>query len=239
MAIIITVNRTRRNLHPATPALKQHQLESLVLHPSIILTGDANDKTAMPFQSDNAWPVGLIAIFNHARAKRTGFENRYYGPYDKLLNYCFGESFTFYVAPQNPPGDDRYDVVDVVVFLVVFDSNNKPVIIVEVKDDGWVEKAELRYRADEQMRNRFALMLDKCHLPRLWGLSLLGTSARVYYGDTTSLHIHPPAMKHPHESRVLPTTFLAGEWAIDILTKEGFAKMKEIVTDIMSHVPHN
>jgi len=186
-------------LPPTTPALKQHQL-LLVLHPSIILPGDVDDMAVRPFQSDNAWPAGLITIFNHARAKRIGFENRYYGPYDKLLNYCFGESFTFYVAPQNPPRDDRHDVVDFVVFLVVFDSNDKPVLIVEVKDDSW---AELRYRADEQMRNRFASMLDECPLPRPWGPSLLGTSARVYYGDTTSLDVHPPTMKRPHESRVL------------------------------------
>lgn len=194
---------------------------------------------AMPFQSDNTWPAGLITIFNHARAKRTTFENRYYGPYDKLLNYCFGESFTFYVAPQNPPRDDSRDAIDFVVFMVVFDRNDKPVLIVEVKDDSWVKKAELRYRADDQMRSRYALMLEECPLPRLWGLSLLGTSARVYCGDTTSLDVQPPAIVRPHESRVLPATFLAGEWAIDILTKDGFAKMKEILTDILDHVADN
>jgi hypothetical protein len=189
----------------------------------------------MPFQSDNTWPAGLVTIFNHACAKRPPFQNRYYGPYDKLLNYCFGGSFTFYIAPQNPPRDDSRDVFDPTVFLVVFDSNNKPVLIVEAKDDSWIEKAELRYRADDQMRSRYALMLDECPLPRLWGLSLLGTSARVYCGDTTSFDVHPPAIVRPHQSCVLPTTFLAGEWAIDILTKDGFAKMKEIVTDILDH----
>ena len=107
--------------------------------------------SAMPFQSDHVWPAGLLTIFNHARAKRTTFENRYYGPYDKLLNYCFGESFTFYVAPQN-----RDDSRDTVVFLVVFDNNDRPVMIVQVKDDSWAEKSELRYRADDQMRGRYA-----------------------------------------------------------------------------------
>lgn len=192
---------------------------------------------AMPFQSDDTWPAGLITIFNHARAKRTTFEHRYYGPYDKLLKYCFGESFTFYVAPQNPPRDDSCDAID--VFLVVFDSNDRPVLIAEVKDDSWIDKAELRYRADDQMRSRYALLLDECPLPRLWGLSLLGTSARVYCGDTTSFNVQPPAIVRSHESRILPKTFLAGEWAIEILTKEGFAKMKEIVTDILSHVADN
>ena len=194
---------------------------------------------AMPFQSDNTWPAGLITIFNHARAKRTTFENRYYGPYDKLLNYCFGESFNLYVAPQNPPRDDSSDAIGFVVFLVVFDSNDKPVLIVEGKDDSWVERAELRYRADDQMRTRYALMLETCPFPRLWGLSLLGTSVRVYCGDTTSFELQPPAIVRPQELRILPTTFLAGEWDIDILSQEGFAKMKEIVVDIMGNVANN
>ena len=189
---------------------------------------------AMPFESDENWPAGLITIFDHARAKRTTFENRYYGPYDKLLNYCFGESFTYYIDPQKPLRDDSRDA-DFVFFLVVLNSNNKPVLIFEVKDDSWVEKAELRYRADDQMRNKYALMLDECPLSRLWGLSLLGTSARIYCGDTASFDMQPPATVHSHESRALPTAFLAGEWAIDILTKEGFAKMMEIVTDILDH----
>jgi hypothetical protein len=192
---------------------------------------------AMPFQSDNTWPAGLITIFNHARARHTTFKSRYYGPYDKLLNYCFGESFNFYVAPHSPPSSS--DAIDSVVFLVVFDSNDKPVLIVEVKDDSWIERAELRYRADDQMRNRYALMLETCPFPRLWGLSLLGTSVRVYCGDTTSFKLQPPAIERPHELRILPTTFLAGEWDIGILSQEGFAKMKEIVTDIMGNVANN
>jgi len=195
--------------------------------------------SAMPFQSDHGWPAGLLTIFNHARAKRTSFENRYYGPYDKLLNYCFGESFTFYVAPQNPPRDDSRDTVDFVVFLVVFDNNDRPVMIVEVKDDSWAEKSELRYRADDQMRGRYALMLDDCPLPRLWGLSLLGTSARVYCGHKTTYEVQPPAIVRPDNSRVLPPTFLAGEWDLDLLTDDGFAKMTEIMADILAHVGDN
>jgi hypothetical protein len=158
--------------------------------------------------------------------------NRYYGPYDKFLNYCFGESFTFYIAPQNPLRDDSRDSV---VFLVVFDSKDRPVLLVEVKDDSWAEKAKLRYCADDQIRSRYALMLDDCPLPRLWGLSLLGTSARVYCGDKATYEVQPPAIVRPGHSRVLLPTFLAGEWDMDILTEGGFAKTKEIVTDILAH----
>ncbi|KAH7913344.1 hypothetical protein BJ138DRAFT_1059193 [Hygrophoropsis aurantiaca] len=190
----------------------------------------------MQFLTDYTWPVGLLTIFEHAHAKNTTFENRYFGPYDKLLNYCFGDSFTFYVAPQSPPRDDRQDAVDFMVFFVVFDNNDKPVMMVEVKDDDWAQKAELRHRADNLMRDRYALMLDECPTPRLWGLSLLGTSVRVYCGDKITYGVDPSAIPRPEPlKRVLPPTFLAEQWNMDILSQEGFTKMKEIVTDILAH----
>ncbi|KAG9018284.1 hypothetical protein FRB90_011614 [Tulasnella sp. 427] len=135
------------------------------------------------FQTDESWPAGLLTIFNHARAKRPAFEYRYYGPYDKLLNYCFGDTFSFYVAPQKTPRDDSRGGIDFTSVLVVFDHNDKPVMFLEVKDDHWAQKAELRFRADGLMRDR--------------------------------------------------------EWNIDILSQAGFAKMKEIVNDILDHVEDN
>jgi hypothetical protein len=187
----------------------------------------------MSFQTDKAWPAGLLTIFEHGRARHTTFENRYYGPYNKLLSHCFGSGFYFYVAPQSPPRDDRRDTVDFIVFLVVFDSQDKPVFLLEVKDDGWAQKAELRYRADIHIRDRYALMLDECPIPRLWGLSALGTSVRVYCGGATNYQVTPTAISRPQPSYVLLPSFLAGEWDMDILSQEGFEKMKEIVNDIL------
>jgi hypothetical protein len=56
----------------------------------------------MPFFADKSWPASLVKVFESYRDKNKLLENRYYGPSDKLLNYCFGDSFTFFVRPQNP-----------------------------------------------------------------------------------------------------------------------------------------
>ncbi|KAF8522640.1 hypothetical protein BU17DRAFT_44635 [Hysterangium stoloniferum] len=188
----------------------------------------------MSFLTDNSWPAGLVTIFDHARAKHV--ENRYYGPYDKLLNYCFGSNFTFYVAPQNPPTEKSRETVDFIVFIVVFDQNDRPVLIVEVKDDSWLEKAEYRYRADQQLRDRYRFMLHDCPTPRLWGLSLLGTAMRIYCGHKDASSVAPATILSPEPvDRILPADFLAREWDLDILSSEGFAKIKEIVTDIFNN----
>jgi len=120
----------------------------------------------MSFQTDNAWPAGLRFIFERAREKHNvTFEDRYYGPYDKLLNYCFGNGFTFYVSPQYLPVVDSRYTIDLTIFLVKSDSNDKPVFILKVKDDSWAQKAELRFHADKQMRDHYALVLDECPYP--------------------------------------------------------------------------
>jgi len=86
------------------------------------------------------------------------------------------------------------------------------------------------------MRDRYGLMLDDCPLPRFWGLSVLGTSCRVYCGDKVSYEVSPQSVPRPEaSSRVLSPSFLAGEWNLDLLSEQGFEKMKEIVTDILTH----
>ncbi|KIJ36919.1 hypothetical protein M422DRAFT_781977 [Sphaerobolus stellatus SS14] len=73
----------------------------------------------------------------------------------------------FYIAPQNLPADNSREVVDFILPLVVFNDNDQPVLIVEVKDDIWAQKAEFRYRTDKQMRESYQLMLDDCPTPSL------------------------------------------------------------------------
>ena len=191
-----------------------------------------HDDTRMSFSTDTAWPQGFRTTFDICREQGKPFENRYYGPYDKLLNYCFGESF-YLVAPQNPPSDHddaRRETVDFIVFLVVFDAkNHRPVLFAEIKDDGLAHQAGFRFKADDQIRRRYDAMFADCPLPRLWGLSLLGTSLRVYCGTVATRTVEPAFVPRP-----LPPDFLEGPgaWNIDILSPKGFKTMKKIIADI-------
>jgi len=195
----------------------------------------------MPFTTDAAWPAGLLKIFEKCRQSRhelQPLENRYYGPYNKLLTYCFGpDTFEFFVAPQSPPSElSPPDYFEYIVFLVVFDVQRRPVLLAEIKDDAWAIRPELRFKADDQIRQRYDSMLYDCPLPRLWGLSLLGTSLRVYCGDVVTRDLGPVFESRPSPGRTLPRKFLGEAWNIDILSQEGFDKMKEVVGDIVSNV---
>ena len=166
--------------------------------------------------------------------KKIPFESRYYGPYDTLLNYAMTEdSFTFFIAPQTTPDETALlEPVDLVPFLVVFNQEQNPVLFAENKDDRWASRAERRQRADTQICQRYDQMLHECPTPRLYGLSLFGTSLRVYCGDKVTGKVTPDFVGRPNVNRSLPSDFLEGQWNLDILSSDGFTKMQEIVAYI-------
>lgn len=124
----------------------------------------------MPFQTDNAWPAGLLTLFKNDRAKHLPFENRYCGPYNTLLNYCFRTEFTFYIASQNPPPSLSTDSCDTINFIA-FNSDDEPVLIFQVKGERWAQKVGLRCRADKEMRDQYESMFGIGGTPDIWGLS--------------------------------------------------------------------
>jgi hypothetical protein len=188
----------------------------------------------MPFSTDVNWPQGLLDIFNVSRKQNAQLESRYYGPYDRLFNYAVIEgSFTLFLAPQSAPDQTSpRDAVDFVVFMVVLNQEQKPVLIAEIKDDKWANEPDKRQRADAQMRQRFDQMLPNCAIPHLYGLSLLGTSLRVYRGDKATRVVTPHFIGRPDMDRTLPPDFLEGQWDLDILSPDGLKKMQEIVAYI-------
>ena len=188
----------------------------------------------MPFSADLNWPQGLLDIFEISRNENTSLDSRYYGPYDRLFNYAVIEgSFTFFLSRQTTPDETSpLDVVDFVVLNVVLNREQKPVLIAQIKDDRWANKPDKRQRADAQMRQKYDQMLAKCAIPRLYGLSLLGTSLRIYCGDKNTGEVTPHYVGRPHMDRVLPPDFLEGQWDVDILSQDGLGKIQEIVAYI-------
>ncbi|KAF9474526.1 hypothetical protein BDN70DRAFT_924540 [Pholiota conissans] len=182
----------------------------------------------MTFSTDTDWPLYLRAMFNSCNDLPQ--DRVPYAAYPALLSYRFGESFI--IMPHTPPRDapPRSDI-NTLVFLTVIDMlQGGPVFFTEIKDDSWKSSAERRVEADRQFRQWFrSSLLKDCPVPRLRGISILGSSMRVYYGDVATGKITPPYREPP---QVIPPGFLEGEWNINILSKEGHRKMRELLNDI-------
>jgi hypothetical protein len=186
----------------------------------------------MPFSTDVNWPQGLLNIFDIGRTECT-LEARYNGAYDRLFNYAFEDSFAFFLDPQlapeeTPPCDD----IECVRYMAVLNNERKPVLIAQIQDDGWVDSPLSRRMADKKMRLLYNKLSYKCPIRSLYGLSLLGTSLRVYCADTVTGYITPQFVGDPDMRRAQPRNVLEGQWDLDILSKDGLVKMQEIVAYI-------
>ena len=191
---------------------------------------------ATPFSTDMNWPQGLLNIFNIARNydQNVSLESRYYGPYTSLLNYTLVDGFfSFFVSPQITRDDDSpFEVPDPVVSLVVFNWEHKPVLFAQIKYDAWANNSSTCLKADTLIRNQYDDILFDCPIPQLYGLSLLGTSLRIYCGDTITGRVTPNPIDLPNGKYDLPHNFLVGEWDLDILSLDGLKKMQQIIAYI-------
>ncbi|KAF6753136.1 hypothetical protein DFP72DRAFT_1069900 [Ephemerocybe angulata] len=194
--------------------------------------------TIISFKTYPAWPAGLVQLFDRYRNPEPEDQDqppamRYYGLYVKLIRYCFGPGpdqkfFTKYQGPPCPSDTTEYAMPSAIVQYPHF----RPVLIFDIRDDAWATRADLRLDADHRMHQRYDYEsnLNHCPLPHMWGLSLLGTSLRVYRGDVATGVVKPVSEDPPSP---LPPNFLEGAWDIDILSQEGFKKMQEIIGDIV------
>lgn len=190
----------------------------------------------MSLLSGDTWPATFLTYFAtlwpQAEA-RTGYN----GLYNTMLFEIFANS-RYRVWPERPCREHENPEVgaldpnsmDYGMFFVIRDSSNEflPVFVVHVKHDSWANTADLRSKADAQMRHRLNSLLQDCPIPRLWGLSLLGTTLRVYCGEVSSGKIEPPFEPFP-EGGVVPENYLEGQWGVSILSQEAFGQIKEIV----------
>ena len=195
----------------------------------------------MTFATNKDWPEDLYNIFKIRLEQRDAdAETSYLGPYNALLHHCFGDSFDYFVAPSHALSRAPYENCDTnrsdfLAHVAVFNLERKPVLIVDIQAEYWSKHPYQRERADELMRRRYNDLLDQCPIPDLYGLSLLGTSLRIYRGNVATREIEPAYQGHTDTNRILPRNFLEGLWDIDILSQDGFNRMKEIVSYIRAN----
>lgn len=142
----------------------------------------------MTIQQDYAWPTALITALKLGCS--TGHIN---GACTQLMAYCFLqdlENLNFMVTPDFIYEPDTAPTLR----LVISDNDYRPFCFAIVKDESWAKDAELRYRADRQIREEYAYMFQRSPISRPWGISFLGTSIRIYSGKTESCEVNPPSI---------------------------------------------
>jgi hypothetical protein len=135
------------------------------------------------------------------------------------------DSYTFTLTHQTTRDETSLrEHVESDTFMVVSDLEQNPVLIVEIKDDRWANKADARRRADTKMRQLYDQMLHKCTMPQLYGLSLLGTSLRVYCGEKATGNVTPVFVGRPNVNQVYLQTSWRGSGMWTYYLKMGFRR---------------
>ena len=184
-------------------------------------TGEANAVTAI-------WDKWTLHHFQMAKASGFTHESRYYGAYNRLLNDLFPKEEGFLVEPQFTGGDGSRRSVDFVTTYVVR-HNYDPVLFLEIKPDKQLMFNSTRMRADRQMRERFLDMLQDIRIPKLIGLSAIGTKICIYSWDKGSDKVSPEAVL---EGGVESAP--EDRWSLDLLSIEGEKEIRRVVADVKS-----
>ena len=101
----------------------------------------------------------------------------------------------------------------------------------EIKPGGQISELSGRAAADRQMHEIFERLAEGLVLPKLFGLSLIGSRFAVYEYDRASQELTPPEITR--DSRILNDTAPVSRWAHDFLDAgEGEAKFLEVVQSV-------
>lgn len=162
----------------------------------------------MPFLTDATWPSHMDIFLQTSEEL-----GNYNGLYNSILLHCFDG----YQGRQVLVTPEKHELNS--LYISIRGQDFIPLLITHVQSDVSLRG---RVKADQLIRQKIDTLLTECPLSRLCGLSFVGPSLRVYYGDVATGTIVPPLEDHIEEV-----------WNIDILSPEGFAKMKEVVREVV------
>jgi len=177
------------------------------------------------------WPSYIKRSFDLVNQTTTN-EWEYYGPYNSLLNHLFPPSDDFEVCPyyKGPalPGSIDFTTIYVVRW------NKTPIFFIEIKPYPDLDHISPRKAADSQMRSRVVELSDVIAIPKLYGISALGTRLSVYEFTRGTRELTPHAI--PDNPNKLTDVAPKAWWKYGLFEEEGEAKVREIVAEVKDMV---
>ncbi|KAJ7934874.1 hypothetical protein B0H13DRAFT_1591291, partial [Mycena leptocephala] len=149
-----------------------------------------------------------------------------------LLGYLFPAQ-QYEVAPQykGPVYPGSVDFTTLYVVRSARGNTKHPVCFIEIKPAGHLGQLATRGAADRQMRERFNHLVEGLIIPKLVGLSAIGSRFAVYEYNKASRELTPPEIAR--NPRIVNDTAPAASWAHDFLDGGvGDAKLLEVVQSI-------
>jgi hypothetical protein len=152
--------------------------------------------------------------FNHHEAD----ESRFYGPYITLLTTLFPPTDHYQVTPRcNSPGSSTS--IDFTITYGLSGTVQIPVLFLQIKPYAHLDDLAKRERADNWMRDRFRELFSLDFLPKLYGISAMGTRVAVYEYREETNRITPPSI--PRDPDTIDDVAPRERWNSDLLGPDG------------------
>jgi len=177
--------------------------------------------------ADMPWPDAIIEQFELIDCLED--ETEYYGPYNTLLNNLFPYTEHFQVVPQYK-GSITPGSIDFTTTYVVR-KQKCPVFFIEMNPFTHLDRLFTREKADAQMRAKFFALIDRnLVIPKLYGVSAIGTRLAIYEYLKESNQLTPPTISR--DPKYMIDVAPADRWTHELLEPAGEAKLKELVASI-------
>lgn len=178
--------------------------------------------------SDMPWGATILEQFELINRYTTD-ESEYYGPYITLLTDMFPHIEHYQVAPQFK-GPVTPGSVDFTVIYVVM-KRKVPVLFIEVKPYVHLHEIGTRGKADHQMRERFRdLVGPNLPVPKLYGISAMGTCFSVYEYTKETSRLTPPLIARDPD--IINDVAPQARWNYELLEPAGEVKFRSIVAEV-------
>ncbi|KAI9451761.1 hypothetical protein BJY52DRAFT_86922 [Lactarius psammicola] len=175
------------------------------------------------------WSETILEQFQFVD-RSTMDENEYYGPYNTLLTDLFPPVEHFQVAPQIM-APSIPDFVDSTVIYIVT-KRKVPVFFIEIRPYFHLQQPGLRRSSDKHMRRTFRdLVLGILPIPKLYGVSAMGTCLSIYECTKATGVLLPPAIT-PDPKFIDVDDSPQERWNYDLLEASGEEKLREIVAEV-------
>jgi hypothetical protein len=178
------------------------------------------------------WPDWVLEKFNtipggmHAASRESDF----YGPYNTLLYYLFPPQDHYMVVPQyqRPPAGSSIDFTT--IFVVRQTQTQTPIFYLEIKPPLHYYDISTREAADTQMRDRVRELIGALQIPKLHGVSALGTRLAFYQYDAATRTLEPAAiLRDPIR---VNDTAPQERWDVNLLEDAGVLRLELLVANI-------
>ncbi|KAF8147892.1 hypothetical protein B0H34DRAFT_680070 [Crassisporium funariophilum] len=156
-------------------------------------------------------------------------ESEYYGPYNTLLTDLFPHTEHYQVTPQYK-GPITPGSIDFTTIYIVR-KRKCPVFFIEINPFPHIDEISTRSKADQQMRDRYESFIGRnLFVPKLYGISAMGTRFSVYEYDKDTNALSPPSI--PRHPTFVTDVAPASRWNYELLEDEGEQKMRELVSEV-------